>query len=149
MQEMKDSKELLLSRAKESLSKTSSPLTAKSLWNAVAASFSPEWAEAHQELNIVKEMMKPENKPLGGIGAGLEGGILRDAHNQALLRYVPINEEVLQNPAVREVFDMLAAHYNVIETSLQLSHGVRDASKNGVRDASKQGTWQMAPALLS
>jgi hypothetical protein len=109
------------------------PVTEKTLWDTIAASHSPEWAEAHRLLQKAHDYMTSV-EPLGAIEAALNGEEIAKAeaaHSEALARFTIIDETKRRDPTLSNKFNQMLAQHRVVkmlDDSIETSEDAADAS---------------------
>ncbi len=100
----------------------------QSLWEMLAAEYSPEWLKARESLlraeRQLDEVMNPMNRPLGLIGAALHSDETTHAeriHNICLTGFTVINENLRSEERLAKLLDALKDHAHTIHQSLELS----------------------------
>jgi hypothetical protein len=126
----------LIRPVKHALFSMRAPVTEHTLWEALAGTQSPAWAAAKSSLAIAEERLRdvlsPENRPLGAIGDALAGEEVRAAqaeHSEALAAYIATDEEHRQDTGMTGKFGHLLAWQATIEKSLDLSQNVLDITE--------------------
>jgi len=106
-------------------------LNEHTLWELIAAEFSPEWELARRRLlraeAQVKDAMRPENRPLGLIGKALHSDEINHItrlHNIALTGFTVINEDLRADTPLAELLAALRAHQQTLQQSAGLSQGL-------------------------
>lgn len=106
-------------------------LNEHSLWELIAAEFSPEWELARRRLlraeAQVKDAMRPENRPLGLIGKALHSDEINHItrlHNIALTGFTVINEDLRADAPLAELLAALRAHQQTLQQSTGVTQGL-------------------------
>ena len=89
-------------------------LSENTVWDAIADTWSPDWAKARSHLgdaaNDLYERQKPENIPLGSIGLALDAGALDQSekrYRDALAEFTVINEELRQDEKLSRLLEII------------------------------------------
>jgi hypothetical protein len=126
----------LLNKVRKAAVETGRPPSEDRIWDVIAEHHSPEWVEARDFLRQTEarlnDVMSPDNTPLGLIGQAMESEEtthVESQHALALACFTIFNEEVRQNDGLKKVFERIAGHVQVMETSLMLSHNIKDITR--------------------
>ncbi|TAL30765.1 MAG: hypothetical protein EPN97_11825 [Alphaproteobacteria bacterium] len=148
--------EPLISRLSKSFSVVSTPLPADDVWKLIAENYSDDWKEKHDELQRTEkqlaQLMSPENKPLGLVGAALhsdETNAAEDKHTKALVDFTITNETLRQQDDLHKLMGALLAYQETVTKSLDLSRDVRGiTSAFGSVAALEQDTPEAGSAFM-
>ena len=102
------------------------PLTEATAWEAVAASYSPEWADAYRKFctaeSLQKEKSSPENEPLGLLGQIMDSQeilALENNYTEALIPFTLINEQLRENDGLHKIYNHLLQQRQHINDALE------------------------------
>jgi hypothetical protein len=123
--------ESLISRLSQSFAVVSTPLPENDVWKLIAENYSGDWREKHEELQRsekrLAQLMAPENKPLGLVGAALhsdETNAAEEKHTKALVDFTITNETLRQQDDLHKLLGALLAYQETVTKSLDLSRDV-------------------------
>ena len=123
--------EPLISRLSQSFAVVSQPLSEKEVWNLVAGNYSDEWKDKHDNLKRtekqLEQLMSPENKPLGPIGAAMDSDRTNAAdalHTAALIDFTITNEALRQQDDLHKLVGALLAYQATVTKSMDVSRDV-------------------------
>lgn len=98
------------------------------LWELIAGSYSDEWREARKTVQAASQLLQertdPDNRPLGAIGAALDGGELddiKDMHNWALSQFTLHNENLRSEQRLQQMLKTLVQNQRTINSALASS----------------------------
>lgn len=99
-------------------------LTENTVWDLIADTWSPDWAQAKTQLGIAAndlfERQKPENIPLGAIGLALDAGELDQSekrYRDALADFTVINEALRQDTQLSRLLETICEIAETVEAS--------------------------------
>ncbi len=126
------------------------PLSENQLWNLIARTVSVEWSQAYQSLQVAQQSFgrydSGEEKPLGPIGAALEGVESTQAYDDLVMNlsnFTIIDEDLRQKEDLRLLLDGLTKRQKILTESADLTSFI-SASNDILADA----TSDITPARL-
>jgi hypothetical protein len=126
-----------VARVKDTLNDLTSPVTETQLWEIIAGNYSATWAEARKHPRTteehLKDLLSPENAPLGAIGSALdsvETNHAEDLHIKALAHFTLTNETLMQDKDLSRLLDILQEHQRRIDISRELTMAVQEATRD-------------------
>lgn len=122
------------------------PLSDNQLWNLIARTVSVEWSQAYQSLQSAQQSFgrfdSGEEKPLGPIGAALEGVETTQAYEQLVMTlssFTIVDEELRQKEDLRLLHEGLAKRQKTLAVSSELTSFIA-ASNDLLADATRNIT---------
>ena len=104
------------------------PLNENQLWNLIARTVSVEWSQAYQNLQTAQQSFcrydSGEEKPLGPIGAALEGAETTQAYEDFVMKlssFTIIDEELRQNEELALLLEGLKQRQRMLASSSELT----------------------------
>ncbi len=115
------------------LREAEAPLTEEQLWNLLARTFSPAWADARANLTDAEQKIaihkSHENRALGAIGLALESDSINKElaqYDEALSVFTILDEQLHQDDDLKKVLDVLVKDQRMLEESIRISRGIAD-----------------------
>lgn len=132
-----DKNQEMVERVLNALSDTYDTLSDDQLWEAIAATNSPEWREAKEDLRTaelrMEDLNSPEKTSLGLIGSALdsdETNAAKEQHTVSLSHFTVINEGLRQREDLSRLLSVLLVQKRMLERS---SVGSQDIHKTNAK----------------